>query len=152
MDVRELLRQMSESLGLQLKAAGMAMHLELPPHPLTVLLDRTGMQEAFTQIIQLACRVMPAGSTLKLLARVDGTQAVVNFMDAVPADSEPRLGQCFEAASARNFGAADGDPAGLIEGVALCGRIVSQHQGRIYASPSPLGSLGITLRLPLCQA
>ena len=36
------------------------------------------------------------------------------------------------------------------ESLALCERIVGEHRGRIYAAPSPLGSLGITLRLPLC--
>jgi two-component system sensor histidine kinase BaeS len=85
---------------------------------------------------------MPPGSTLRVLGRIDGAHAVVNFMDASPGTDAPRLGHCFDAASTRN----DGD---AIANVALCAQIVSDHRGRIYAAPSPLGSLGITLRLPL---
>ncbi|MDL9999021.1 hypothetical protein QTI24_10440 [Variovorax sp. J22P240] len=145
-DIREIVGQMSESLGARLKAAGIAMDLRIPSDPLTVFLDRSGMQEVFTQVADLACRIMPAGGTLQLLARADGAHAVINFMDQAPAE-EPRLGRCFSAALARRDDAAH---AQSIDGVKLCEQIVSDNGGRIYAAPSPLGSLGVTLRLPLC--
>lgn len=136
-DIRELLRQQGrESLQARLQAAGMALQLELPTEPLPVLLDRSGMQEVFAQIAEMACRVMPKGSTLRVLGRIDGIHAVVNFMDRSPSDDAPRLARCFDGRDAS-------------AGAALCAQIVSDHRGRIYAAPSPLGSLGVTLRLPL---
>ncbi len=146
-DIRQLLNQMSESLRARLQAAGMALELKLPADPLPVLLDRSGMQEVFAQIVDLACRAMQAGSTLRVLGRIEGTHAVVNFMDATPGASEPRLARCFDAASASV--ARHRDDTDAVASVALCTQIVAEHRGRLYAAPSPLGGLGLTLRLPL---
>jgi len=149
-DIRQLLGQMSDSLRARLQSAGMALEMMLPTDPLPVLLDRSGMQEVFAHIVDLACRAMQAGSTLRVLGRVEGTHAVVNFMDAAPGASEPRLARCFDTAGAATAARrGDGDTAAS---VALCTQIVSEHRGRIYAAPSPLGALGITLRLPLQDA
>ncbi|MDM0077409.1 hypothetical protein QTH90_23585 [Variovorax sp. J2P1-59] len=149
-DIRQLLQQMSHTLQARLHDAGMALELKLPADPLPVLLDRAGMQEVFAHIVEFACRAMKAGSTLHVLGRVDGTQAVVNFMDCAPDADEPRLAQCFDAASARR--ARLRSDCESIASVALCTQIVGEHRGRIYAAPSPLGRLGITLRLPLQRA
>jgi K+-sensing histidine kinase KdpD len=146
-DIRQLLNQMSDSLRARLQAAGMALELRLPADPLPVLLDRSGMQEVFAQIVDLACRAMQAGSTLRVLGRIEGTHAVVNFIDAAPGISEPRLARCFDAASAGV--ARQRDDGDAVANVALCTQIVAEHRGRLYAAPSPLGGLGITLRLPL---
>lgn len=146
-DIRQLLSQMSESLRARLQAAGMALELRLPADPLPVLLDRSGMQEVFGQIVDLACRAMHAGSTLRVLGRIEGTHAVVNFMDTTPDTSEPRLARCFDAASAGV--ARQREDTEAVASVALCTQIVAEHRGRLYAAPSPLGGLGITLRLPL---
>ena len=155
-DIRQLLTQMSESLRSRLQAAGMALDLRLPADPLPVVLDRSGMQEVLARVVELACRAMDAGSTLQVQGRIDGGDAVVNFIDAAPGLDEPRLARCFDAASARSprwRSDADADAdADAIASVALCAQIVSEHRGRIYAAPSPLGSLGITLRLPLERA
>ncbi|MGJ7509542.1 hypothetical protein [Variovorax sp. GT1P44] len=123
--------------------------MKLPPHPLPVTLDRSGMQEVLAQVVDLACRIMPSGSTLRLLARVDGTHAVVNFMDVPPSAEEPRLGHFFNAAFTRKWRRPDEFHARSMASIALCEQIVGDHRGRIYAAPSPLGSLGVTLRLPL---
>lgn len=136
------------SLTGQLKSARMAVSLELPSHPLTVLLDRNAMQEVIEQMIRLACRVMPDGGTLKLLARMEGKHAVVNFMDAAPGQGAPRLGRIFGHFLARND-ASQSATEDLSANIAMCDWIVGSHRGRIYAAPSPFGELGITLRLPL---
>lgn len=146
-DIRQLLHQMSGSLRDRLHEAGMALELKFSADPLPVLLDRSGMQEVFANIVELACRAMKAGSTLRVLGRIDGTQAVVNFMDSAPGADDSRLARCFDAASARV--ARSGGDSDSIASVALCTQIVGEHRGRIYAAPSPLGRLGITLRLPL---
>ena len=101
-DVRQLLHQMSESLRGRLQTAGMALELRLPNDPLTVVLDRSGMQEVLARIVELACRAMHAGSTLQVLGRIDGVHAVVNFIDAAPGLDEPRLARCFDAVAARS--------------------------------------------------
>jgi len=90
-DVRQLLHKMSASLRGRLQAAGMALELALPADALPVVLDRSGMQEVQARIVELACRAMHAGSTLKVLGRIDGVHAVLNFIDAAPGLDEPRL-------------------------------------------------------------
>jgi two-component system sensor histidine kinase BaeS len=71
---------------------------------------------------------------------------VINFMDTAPGAAEPCLARCFHAAATAAAPRHDSETAA---NVALCMHIVAEHRGRIYAAPSPLGDLGITLRLPL---
>ena len=133
-DARQLLHQMSESMRARLHDAGMALELKLPADPLPVLLDRSGMQEVFAHIVELACRAMKAGSTLHVLGRIDGTQAVVNFMDCAPGTDEPRLARCFDAASAQR--ARTRGDCESIASVALCTQI--QGPGNSQTQPARL--------------
>ncbi|MDM0109036.1 hypothetical protein QTH97_29115 [Variovorax sp. J22R24] len=149
-DICQVMHEESESLGERLRAAGMSMELRPCARPLHVRLDPSGLRVLLAQVVDLACRVMPSGGTLQMLVRADGPHAVVNFMDLVPEAHERRLGRCFNEASAFRSNRRHGRDALPLAGVALCARIAGEHQGRIYAAPSPLGSLGITLRLPLC--
>jgi two-component system sensor histidine kinase BaeS len=127
----------------------MSLQLELAANPLPVLLDRSRMREVLAQVVDLAGGVMSRGSTLQVLARIDGTHAVVNFMDVPSGADAPRLGRWFDEVYAHSLRSKhDNDAAAR---VAECGQIVGEHHGRIYAAPSPLGSLGITLRLPMLR-
>ena len=144
-DICEFLHQESECLGVHLRSAGMTLELELPTKPLPVLLDRSKMQEVFVQVVDLARSVMSRGSALRVLARIDGAHAVVNLMDAPCGSDTPCLGKWFHEVYAHSLRPDHRDEAAAR--VAICQQIVGEHHGRLYAAPSPLGSLGITLRL-----
>ena len=148
-DIAEFLRQESESLEARLRSAGMSLEIESLAHPIPVLLDRRSMQELLAHLVDFARSVMFSGSTLQVLARIDGTHAVVNFMDTSVGTDAPRLGKWFADIYASSLRPNHGSDAAAQ--VARCGKIVGEHHGRIYAAPSPLGSLGITLRLPILR-
>lgn len=148
-DLCELLREEEIALGKPLQTAGMALEMKLEPVHLAVHLDRPAIRFLFAQIVELACRVMPPGSSLQVLARKDGAHAVVNFMDAGPCIEEPQIGRQFERVSTLRSGR---HPNEEVQCALLCAQIVSDHGGRIYAAPSPLGRLGLTVRLPRTPA
>lgn len=147
MDLGELLRRESASLDTRLRAMGMALDLKPMASSLPVLLDQSSMQVVLAQMVDFASSAMATGSTLQVLARIDGAHAVVNFADSPPGISEARLGRMFDdCARSSLHRASEREEA---QRIARCTKIIGEHNGRIYAAPSPLGSLGITLRLPL---
>jgi len=146
-DLREVLHGSIEALKGRLRDRGVSLSLRVPGEPIVVSVDRPGIERLVAEIADLACRTLDRGGTLKVLARTDAGKAVVNFMDiegeAMGAPEEScGLARLFGGASASR--AADAGSR-----IARCERIVDGHDGRLYAAPSPLGGLGLTLRLPL---
>ena len=74
--------------------------------------------------------------------------AVIHFQDSAPGVPEDELERLFErlyrVESSRNRNSGG---AGL--GLSICRNIVEAHGGTISAQTSPLGGVGITVRLPL---
>jgi two-component system sensor histidine kinase BaeS len=95
---------------------------------------------------------MPRGGVLKTLARRENGQAVVSFMDSSLASGpQPRLAAIFDRLFAAREAPAP-DEGALRESVLCARRIVDRLGGRLYAAPSALGGMGLTLRMPLAPA
>ncbi len=86
-------------------------------------------------------RALAQDTALQWLLRVDGPHAVLHLLDSGVGENHVRLTAFFDGRwPARGA---------LQDRIALCRQIVKQHSGRIYAAPSPLGGLALTVRLPL---
>lgn len=86
-------------------------------------------------------RALAQGTALRWLLRQDGAHAVLHLVDDDVRGERVQLTDFFDGRwPARGA---------LRDRIALCQRIVRQHSGRIYAAPSPLGRLALTVRLPL---
>jgi hypothetical protein len=137
-DLRHFLCTLLADYETTLARMGVRLVVELPAMPLTIAVRKGDMRRLFAHIIHALSDAPEAGLTLRILARSDGLQAVVNCFDDGAA--EPRLARAFMAAGpARSPGAA------------ICRAIVDAHGGRLYAAPSPLGQQCLTLRLPLLR-
>ncbi|VTU37171.1 sensor histidine kinase [Variovorax sp. RA8] len=152
LDLRTALEEMSRSCGAMLHAAGIALEHRLPDIALGVWADPGELRQAFMQIVRLACEAMPRGGMLKTLARRENGQAVVSFMDSsLASGQQPRLAALFDRlfAARQPIAPEEGE---LRASVLLARRIVDRLGGRLYAAPSALGGMGLTLRMPVAAA
>lgn len=152
LDLRTLLEEMSRSCGARLHAAGIELEQRLPDAALGVWADPRELGQALAHIVRLACGAMPRGGILKTLARRENGQAVVSFMDSsLASGQQPRLAAIFDRLFAAREATAPDDGA-LRESVLCARRIAGRLGGRLYAAPSALGGMGLTLRMPLALA
>lgn len=147
-DLREPLRAMPDICSTMLRGRGIALEHRLPASALPVLARHQGIQQLLMHVVAIACEAMQDGGTLQVLARAEGSQAVVSFMDAQPDGSASGLARLFDRPRGQP-GHGEAVRAGTEASVVLCRHIANEHDGRIYAAPSPLGRMGVTLRLPL---
>ncbi len=122
-----------------LRDDGIVWCVGLPAHPLKVAVHPPDIEELLRHLLALPCAGARPYGTFQVRAAAEGGHAVLHFMDHSGSAGTSHLAAVFDR------GATDG-VAGL---VARCRQIVQRHAGRIYAAPSPLGSLGLTVRLPL---
>lgn len=150
-DLRQLLEDMPRASSAMLRAAGIEIDQRLPDAALCVRADADALRRMLAHIVRLACDAMPRGGVLRILARAEGAQAAVSFMDSSLAAEQPRLAHMFDrlCAARQKADPAEGE---IRESAALSRRIADRHGGRLYAAPSSLGGLGLTLRMPLANA
>ncbi len=135
-DLRQFLYGLPEAYEPTLAQLGIRLELEVPAMPLTVAIRKSDLQKLFAHIIRMVCEAPRREVQLRILARSDGRQAVVNCFDA----------SCGEPQLARAFNAPERQAA---TSVLACRAIVGAYGGRIYKAPSPLGEGCLTVRLPL---
>ncbi|MDP1315055.1 sensor histidine kinase, partial [Klebsiella pneumoniae] len=88
----------------------------------------------------------PAGSPVRISARVSGRQAEIDVSDSgpgLPAGREDRLFDKFER------GDREGATPGVGLGLAICKAIVEAHGGRISAHNAAAGGACVRIELPL---
>lgn len=147
LDLREVIDDTASAFGERLRSQGLALQVELPPEPLAAFGDARRLRQLFHNLFENSCRYTDVGGTLRLQARREGRQMLIDLHDSAPgvgAEQLPRLFERFFRAEASRSRRSGG--AGL--GLSICQRIVQAHEGRIEARPSPLGGLWLHVELP----
>jgi two-component system sensor histidine kinase BaeS len=147
LDLREIIDDTAGAFGERLRSSGLALELDLPGEPLPAFGDARRLRQLFANLFENSCRYTDAGGALRLQARREGRQMLIDLHDSAPgvrADHLPRLFERFFRAEASRSRRSGG--AGL--GLSICERIVQAHEGRIEARPSPLGGLWLRVELP----
>jgi len=137
-DLRQFLCDFQSTYESKLARHGLRLELEMPSMPLTVAVCEADLQRVFAHIVRELCEAPAQAATLRVLARSDGAQAVINCVDA--GGPAPLLSRFLAA-----------DSAARPSTGATCRTIVNGLGGRLYAAPSPLGQQSLTLRLPLLR-
>ncbi len=147
LDLREIIDDAAGAFGERLRSSGLALQLDLPPEPLPAFGDARRLRQLFANLLENSCRYTDAGGALRLQARREGRQMLIDLHDSAPGvrgDQLPRLFERFFRAEASRSRKSGG--AGL--GLSICERIVQAHEGRIEARPSPMGGLWLRVALP----
>lgn len=119
-------------------ATSLHLDVDLPSEAVPVFGIPSELRELLAKVAAHAARVMAAGATLQVRARIEGTQAVIHWRDLNAEGERPPLARFFDALDAASLASAR-----------ICERIAGRHGGRIYSAPDDGGVLGLTLRLPL---
>ncbi|MGJ7537966.1 MULTISPECIES: hypothetical protein [unclassified Variovorax] len=142
-DLRQPLRALAVTHGATLAQRGIGLDLRLPEDPLPVAVIAGDLPQLMAHIADAAAATLPQGTTLHVLARAEGHQAVISWREAtIGSDSDtdaPRLSHAFETSASRT----------ATPRIHACRAIVARHGARIYTAPSPLGDGCLTLRFPL---
>jgi two-component system sensor histidine kinase KdpD len=131
----------------QLGARGHEREVEfdIPPDLPSVPMDFALMTQALSNVLDNALKYAPAGSPVRIEARVAGGEVHVSVADRGPGIPESELTRIFD-----KFHRAErpADGAGLGLGLAISRGIVEAHDGRIWAANHREGGAVITFALP----
>jgi len=125
--------------------------IELPSEPLQLNADTVRLSQAFSNLLNNACKYTDPGGHISLTAtRMDG-QVVVSIRDngmGIPSDLSPKIFEMFTQADhtlERQHG-------GLGIGLALVKRLVEMHEGEVSAGSNPAGrGSEFLVKLPLMK-
>jgi two-component system sensor histidine kinase BaeS len=126
-----------------IEVSGLALEVHLDPDA-RVFADESRLQQVFANLLQNSMRYTDAPGTIRIVARRQDGQSVVEWEDSspgVPAAELPRLAQrLYRVETSRSR---TGGGSGL--GLAIAQAIVEGHGGTMTASASALGGLRIEL-------
>ncbi|WP_166259185.1 sensor histidine kinase [Marinobacter salicampi] len=104
------------------------------------------IEQALVNVMENAAKFAPAGSTLRIIARRVGDEAVISVSDEGPGIPEDQRIKVFEMFFTGGQG--DRGPRGSGLGLAICNGMVGAHGGRIRALPGP-NDRGATIEIVL---
>lgn len=152
MPLRAALQTALELARPAIDAAGHALQVELPEDDLQVQGDATRLAQAFGNLLNNAAKYTPAGGRIRLLARREGGEAVVEISDTgvgIPSDMLEQVFQLF----AQVPGGTGQITSGLGIGLFLVRSLVEMHGGRVEAhSEGPGRGSTFAVRLPCVAA
>ena len=123
--------------------------IDLPPEPLQLNGDTVRLSQAFSNLLNNACKYTEPGGRISLTAAQRDGHVIVSIRDngmGIPTDLSPRIFEMFTQADhslQRQHG-------GLGIGLALVKRLVEMHEGEVSAGANPAGQGSeFLVRLPL---
>ncbi|MEJ6023327.1 hybrid sensor histidine kinase/response regulator [Ramlibacter sp. PS4R-6] len=149
LDMATVLAGAVETSAPLVAAAGHTLDVDIPSKPLCVQGDATRLAQIVSNLLNNAAKYTPPGGRIELVAREEGSHAVVRVHDTgvgIPPAELPKVFEMFTQVG-RNL---DRSQGGLGIGLALVKRLVELHGGTIEARSEGTGrGSTFTLRLPL---
>ncbi len=144
LDLNELTQRVVQSLQPTFPYHNLKLYLG--KEPLFVMGDTLRLEQVVQNVIQNAVKYSPAGGTIDMAVRAEGTQARIDVRDhgvGITPEIIPALFQRFFRARSRN-----GFIPGLGIGLYICKTIMDLHGGSITVESSEGAGSTFTLRLP----
>jgi two-component system phosphate regulon sensor histidine kinase PhoR len=154
-DLVPIVQQVADSLQTLARDRGVAIDIETPVGPITVLGDRDELIRLFENLIENGLKYGASGKRVEIrfdrVASVDGRpEALVAVRDHGPGiapEHLPRLTERFYRVDVGESRAQGGTGLGL----ALVKHILNHHQGRLTVESRPGEGATFTARIPLSQ-
>lgn len=145
----EVVSQAVETVRPLIADAGHELVIDLPAEPMQLNADTVRLSQAFSNLLNNACKYTDPGGRISLTAARQDGQVIVAIRDngvGIPDDLSPKIFEMFTQANQtieRHHG-------GLGIGLALVKRLVEMHEGEVSAGANPLGQGSeFLVRLPL---
>ncbi|QIL01359.1 GAF domain-containing protein [Sphingomonas sinipercae] len=130
LDVRELIIEVSEHTRPFAATHQVGISIQTDAQPLIVLGDRGRLQQAVINLISNACKFSPPGASVRVSARRQGDEALVEVEDdgpGIPVEFRPHIFGRFAQAGPDHQQGRPGSGLGL----AITKAIVEKHEGEI---------------------
>lgn len=146
-DVAALIGKSVHLAGIQAARKGTRFAFAPPAGLPPVSLDAGKMTQVFDNLLSNAAKYSPAGSTVTVELAVQGGRCLISVLDQGPGIPESERGKLF-----KDFGRLSSVPTGGETstglGLAICRKIVEEHQGLIVAENLPGGGAAFRVALP----
>ena len=123
--------------------------IDLPPEPLKLNADTVRLSQAFSNLLNNACKYTDPGGRISLTAAHQDGHVVVSIRDngmGIPSELSPKIFDMFTQAD----NTLERQHGGLGIGLALVKRLVEMHEGEVSAGANPAGEGSeFRVRLPL---
>ena len=147
----EVISQAVETVRPLILEARHELLIDLPPEPLQLNADTVRLSQAFSNLLNNACKYTEPGGHISLTAACNDGHVVVSVRDngmGIPSDLSPKIFDMFTQANhtiERQHG-------GLGIGLALVKRLVEMHDGEVSAGGNPAGQGSeFQVKLPLME-
>jgi signal transduction histidine kinase len=143
-DLANIAGSAADSVARRFETAEVTLDRQLAPAP--VLADERWMHQVVTNLLGNALKFTPAGGTVTIRTRQDGSRAVLQVADTgigIPADELPRIFDRFW----RGRAAAQTSGSGI--GLAVAAELARAHGGTLTAASQPGEGTRLILTLPL---
>jgi signal transduction histidine kinase/ActR/RegA family two-component response regulator len=145
----EIVSQAVETVRPLIADAGHELLIDLPSEPMQLNADTVRLSQAFSNLLNNACKYTDPGGCISLTAVRENGQVVVAIRDngmGIPADLSPKIFEMFTQANQ----SIERQHGGLGIGLALVKRLVEMHEGEVSAGANPMGQGSeFRVRLPL---
>lgn len=148
----EVISQAVETVRPMIAEAGHELSIDLPQELVQLNADTVRLSQAFSNLLNNACKYTNPGGQISLTATQEDGHVVVAIRDngvGIPADLSPKIFDMFTQANQsleRHHG-------GLGIGLALVKRLVEMHDGEVTAGANPAGpGSEFRVTLPLLAA
>jgi len=146
-DLAGSLKRMAEAQRVRLEEQGLSLSTVIPETLPLVSADLDRLDQVVGNILSNAARYVPSGGHVRIIALAQDDGVVVRIADDGPGVSPEALPHLFERfwrADPSRSRATGGSGLGL----AIARRIITSHDGRIWAEPTPGGGLTLAFWLP----
>jgi two-component system sensor histidine kinase BaeS len=151
LDVAELVRDCLDANAGRFAQRPLAVEAVLPAGPVIVQGDPRRLRQLVENLIENSLRYTDPGGRLRVTLAVERDRIEVRLDDSAPGVPDDLRDTMFEP-FVRGDGARSRASGGSGLGLAICRRIVDAHGGTIAATSSPLGGVGLVVRLPSLRA
>ena len=145
----EVVSQAVETVRPLLAEARHELSIDLPSEPLQLNADTVRLSQAFSNLLNNACKYTDPGGLISLTAVQEDGHVLVSIRDngmGIPTGLNPRLFEMFTQAD----NSLQRQHGGLGIGLALVKRLVEMHEGQVSAGDNPTGQGSeFLVKLPL---
>ena len=145
----EVVSQAVETVRPLIAEAHHELSIDLPAEPLQLNADTVRLSQAFSNLLNNACKYTDPGGRISLTAQRQDGHVIVSIRDngmGIPSELSPKIFEMFTQANhslERHHG-------GLGIGLALVKRLVEMHDGKVSAGANPAGpGSEFLVKLPL---
>ena len=134
----EVIAQAVETVKPMIAEAGHELSIDLPHDLIQLNADTVRLSQAFSNLLNNACKYTDPGGRISLSATHQNGHVVVTIRDngvGIPADLSPKIFDMFTQAN-QSYERQHG---GLGIGLALVKRLVEMHDGQVTAGANPVG-------------